>query len=223
LKQLEKSDFKGLVIDLRFNPGGLLKSATDISDLFVAEGVIVTTEGRNTVPRVVTARKSGTYEGFPIAILVNHHSASASEIVAACLQDHHKAIVIGERTWGKGSVQNVIELEDGRSALKLTTASYHRPSGRNIHREEGAKDSDEWGVSPDKGYEVKLSDAEMAQLISDRRTRDLLLLSHSKAAVKERGSKEQAAKAEAKAGGKPVVDRQLQKAIEYLTGELARK
>ena len=79
-------------------------------------------------------------------MLVNRYSASASEIVSACLQDHHRAVVIGERTWGKGSVQNVIELEGGRSALKLTTASYQRPNGKNIHRFPDAKETDEWGV-----------------------------------------------------------------------------
>ena len=86
-----------------------------------------------------------------MVVLVNRYSASASEIVSACLQDHKRAVVIGERTWGKGSVQNVIELEGGKSALKLTTASYHRPSGKNIHRFPDAKETDEWGVMPDAG------------------------------------------------------------------------
>ena len=86
-----------------------------------------------------------------MVVLVNHYSASASEIVSACLQDHKRAVVIGERTWGKGSVQNVIELEGGKSALKLTTASYQRPSGKNIHRFPDAKETDEWGVMPDDG------------------------------------------------------------------------
>ena len=97
-------------------------------------------------------------------VLVNRYSASASEIVAACLQDHQRAVVIGERTWGKGSVQNVIELENGRSALKLTTASYKRPNGKNIHRFPDAKETDEWGVMPDAGFEVKMSDEEMIEL-----------------------------------------------------------
>ena len=95
-----------------------------------------------------------------MVVLVNRYSASASEIVSACLQDHHRAIVIGERTWGKGSVQNVIELEGGKSALKLTTASYQRPSGKNIHRFPDASEADEWGVKPDSGYDLKLDDAE---------------------------------------------------------------
>jgi carboxyl-terminal processing protease len=267
LQQLEKEHLRGLILDLRNNPGGLLKAATDISDLFISDGVIVSTKGRNAVPRVVTAKKPGTYEGFPMVVLVNHSSASASEIVAACLQDHHRAVVIGERTWGKGSVQNVIELEDGHSALKLTTASYWRPSGHNIHRFPDAKDTDEWGVMPDKGYDVKLSDAEQFQLLRNRRDRDILEVSHAKAALASRADqpetkdtpaaadkktdkqpanppaadkpssdkpasdkaasdKAATAKATAKTEAKtdkPVVDRQLDKALEYLNGELARK
>src|SRR4029450_13742477 len=105
--------------------------------------------------------KPGTFEGFPMVVLVNRFSASASEIVAACLQDHKRAVVIGERTWGKGSVRDVIELESGRSALKLTTASYARPNGHNIHRFPDAKETDEWGVKPNDGLEVKLNSDEL--------------------------------------------------------------
>ena len=83
-------------------------------------------------------------------------------------------MIIGERTWGKGSVQNVIELENGKSALKLTTASYQRPSGKNIHRFPDSKESDEWGVMPDKGFELKLADNEMGELMRYRRDRDIL-------------------------------------------------
>lgn len=249
LEELQKLKMRGLILDLRFNPGGLLKSATDIADLFISEGLIVSTKGRNTAPREVLAKKPGTFEGFPMAVLVNRFSASASEIVSACLQDHKRAIVVGERTWGKGSVQNVIDLEDGKSALKLTTASYWRPNGHNINRAEGAKESDEWGVMPDKGYELKLPDAELSDLVRDRQHRDLLLISHAPG-VKHRaggdGSSrtgEQARPAEQSqpapdkdvpGGSKPsapapnppkkgFVDRQLQLAIDYLSGELAQK
>ena len=150
---------RGLILDLRFNPGGLLAAAIEVSDLFIATGRIVSTKGRNSPERVWDAQKEGTFDGFPMVVLVNRYSASASEIVAACLQDHKRAVIVGERTWGKGSVQNVIELEDGHSALKLTTAGYRRPSGKNIHRFPDAKESDEWGVMPDNGYEVKLQRA----------------------------------------------------------------
>jgi len=196
LEVAKKRKLKGLVLDLRFNPGGLLTQARDISDLFIESGKIVSTKGRNTRERVWTAKKNGTYSGFPVAVLVNRFSASASEIVSACLQDHKRAVIIGERTWGKGSVQNVIELEGGNSALKLTTASYHRPSGKNIHRFPGAKDSDVWGVVPDEGQLVQLTTEEMQKYLDYRRKRDVL-----------------------KKGGPPksdFKDRQLAKAIEFL-------
>ena len=174
MKQLQAEKLRGLILDLRFNPGGLLTAAVDTSDLFISEGRIVSTEGRNSPARVWDAHKEGTFEGFPMVVLVNRFSASASEIVAACLQDHKRAVIVGERTWGKGSVQNLIELEDGRSALKLTTASYRRPSGKNIHRFPDAKESDEWGVTPDAGYKIELGDSEMLALIQARRQRDIL-------------------------------------------------
>ena len=164
LREIINQDAKGLVIDLRFNPGGLLSQAIQVSDLFVSQGRIVSTKGRNIRERKWDARKRGTYEDLPMAILINRFSASASEIVSACLQDHDRAVIIGERSWGKGSVQNIIELEQGGSALKLTTASYHRPSGKNIHRAPNAKESDEWGVSPSDGFEVKLNGREAEQL-----------------------------------------------------------
>jgi len=124
--------------------------------------------------QVWDAKKPGTFSGFPMAILVNRFSASASEIVSACLQDHKRAVVIGERTWGKGSVQNVIELEEQKSALKLTTASYHRPSGKNIHRFPNSKETDEWGVVPDAGYEVKLNREGIIDYQEYREQRDIL-------------------------------------------------
>ncbi len=181
VEALQKEGLKGLIIDLRFNPGGLLSAAIEVSDLFISEGKIVSTKGRNTPERTWEAVKDGTFEGFPMVVLVNHYSASASEIFSAALQDHKRAVVIGERTWGKGSVQNVIELEEGKSALKLTTAGYHRPSGKNIHRYPEAKESDEWGVMPDKGYEVKMNGSQTAQLIEYRRRRDILIGKHEKA------------------------------------------
>ncbi|HVC94789.1 MAG TPA: S41 family peptidase [Pirellulales bacterium] len=219
MQELEKQQLRGLVIDLRFNPGGLLTSAVEVADLFLPEGEIVSTAGRNSPKRSWTARKPGTYEGFPMAVLVNRGSASASEIVSAALQDHKRAVVIGERTWGKGSVQNVIELEGGKSALKLTTAGYQRPNGHNIHRAPDAKESDEWGVLPDPGFEVKLDDKEIGALFEHRRKRDILLVNHS-VKPKEDGPPPESGKTEGPTSD--FVDRQLQKALEYLSGELAK-
>ena len=156
-------------------------------------------------------------------------------------------MIIGERTWGKGSVQNVIELEDGRSALKLTTASYKRPSGKNIHRFPDAKETDEWGVMPDEGYELKIERRRNGR--ADPRIaieRDMLAVPHAKppADGSRRRTERQAGrsqarrrsqtgrreaeprKAEAGRANRPpahaVVDRQLQKAVDYLTQQLAR-
>ena len=260
LEKLRQQKMRALILDLRFNPGGLLTSAIEVCNLFIHEGRIVSTKGRNTPERVWDATSSTKFEGFPMVVLVNEYSASASEIVSACLQDHHRAIIIGERTWGKGSVQNVIELEDGKSALKLTTATYTRPNGHNIHRFPDAKETDEWGVKPDDGMEIKLSDSEMASLVTDRHQRDVVLgkaheekqtaekqaiagandKSTSKSATKpadgstEKGDKpastaddgsasQVAAKLKSAAAARiKVVDRQLKKAIDYLSTELAR-
>ena len=210
LTQLQGAKLRGLILDLRFNPGGLLSAAIEVSDLFISEGRIVSTKGRNSPERTWDARKEGTFEGFPLVVLVNHYSASASEIVAACLQDHKRAVIVGERTWGKGSVQNVIELEDGRSALKLTTASYRRPNGKNIHRFPGAKDSDEWGVMPDKGYDIKLGDGELAAL--QERWSHAFLAPPAKTAAPEGVAKSK----------DPAADRQLEAALKYLGTELAK-
>lgn len=174
LIKLQKEGMKGLVLDLRFNPGGLLTAATAIADYFISSGVIVSTKGRNTEEQVVKAKKAGTFSGFPMVILVNRYSASASEIVSACLQDHKRAIIVGERTFGKGSVQNVINLDGGKSALKLTTASYHRPSGKNIHRFPKATEKDDWGVVPDPGYEVKMTDNEIRDYFKTRQEREII-------------------------------------------------
>ena len=202
VKQLKAGGMKGLVLDLRFNPGGLLSEAIRVSDLFVQDGDIVSTEGRTTPKQTWRARAKGTLleEGFPIAVLVNRFSASASEIVSACLQDHNVAAVVGERTWGKGSVQNVIEMEGGKSALKLTTAGYQRPSGKNIHRKEGAKDEDEWGVTPNDGYELRFSPAEIAELDDHFRQQNILGIDKDELAPE----------------AATYVDRQLAKALEYI-------
>ncbi len=163
---------QGIVLDLRYNPGGLLQAAIEISDLFLSEGVIVSTRYRRQQEQVYRARPEA-YPSLPLAVLVNGYSASASEIVAACLQDHHRAIIVGQRTFGKGSVQELFELEDQRSALKLTVGTYHRPSGKNIHRFPDMGPEDTWGVLPDTGYEVPLEGEELDRALRWRRQRDV--------------------------------------------------
>lgn len=172
---LLKRKMRGLILDLRNDPGGLLETAVAVCDMFINEGPIVSTRGRNKVQiQTYEAHALGTFPDFPMVVLVNRYSASASEIVAACLQDHGRATIVGERTWGKGSVQDVIPLEGGRSALKLTMATYWRPSNKNIHRQRDAAETDEWGVMPDAGGEVKLEKEQFEKVIEDRRRRDIV-------------------------------------------------
>ncbi len=177
LRQFKRHPVGGLILDLRNNPGGLLKGAIEVSDMFIDEGMIVSTRMRGgKIKEQYKAHQRNTIVGkeTPLVVLVNRHSASASEIVAACLQDHKsRAVIIGERTWGKGSVQNVVPLEDG-SALKLTTATFHRPSGDNIHRSKDATEEDAWGVAPHKDFEVKMSDEETVKVYLQRRDRDVV-------------------------------------------------
>ncbi len=142
---LMATGMKGLILDLRFNPGGQLEQATNIVNLFVKEGVIVTTRGRNRPEDIRRANGVGTLPIFPMIVLVNDQSASASEIVSGSLKDNHRALIIGQRTFGKGSVQEVIPLDNNSGELKMTVAYYYLPSGRLVHRKKGATD---WGVEP---------------------------------------------------------------------------
>lgn len=144
-KLLANGDLHGLVLDLRNNPGGVLSAAVQISDLFLNDGLIVYTQGRDEDSRTNYAATQGDLlNGLPIVVLVNAGSASASEIVAGALQDQERAIIVGQRTFGKGSVQTILPLHDNR-ALKLTTARYYTPNGRTIQAE---------GIIPDILTEV---------------------------------------------------------------------
>ena len=123
---------KGIVLDLRNNPGGVLNAAVSVSDAFLDDGIIVYTDGRmNDAKLTFNAKGSDILDGIPLVVLVNAGSASASEIVAGALQDHGRAVIMGQKTFGKGSVQTILPLENG-SALKLTTARYYTPSGTSI-------------------------------------------------------------------------------------------
>ena len=140
LKKENEDNLKGLVLDLRNNPGGVLNGAVAVSDAFLTKGLIVYTEGRIDDSRLrFNATPDDLLDGAPIVVLVNQGSASASEIVAGALQDHKRAIILGSKTFGKGSVQTILPLSGG-TALKLTTARYFTPSGRSIQAE---------GITPD--------------------------------------------------------------------------
>ncbi len=132
LKKESKEGLTGLILDLRNNPGGILNAAVGVSDLFLDSGLIVYTEGRIQDSKLeFTAKPSDILKNAPVIVLVNGGSASASEIVAGALQDHERAIIMGEQTFGKGSVQTILPMND-EAALKLTTARYYTPSGRSI-------------------------------------------------------------------------------------------
>lgn len=136
----KRKETKGVIIDLRRNPGGLLDQAVKISDMFLEEGVIVSTVGRNEKEKeIIYAKKENIKRDYAVVVLVDEYSASASEIVAGALQDNKRALIMGLRSFGKGSVQSVVKLGDG-SALKLTVARYFTPSGKSIQAE---------GISPD--------------------------------------------------------------------------
>ena len=162
LDDLKSKGMKALVLDLRSNPGGLLQSAIEIAQKFLKKGeVIVTTKGRPGVHDVSENKAGGDVHrvDFPMAVLVNGGSASASEIVAGALQDHGRALLVGEKTYGKGSVQSVIRMQpDGKSAIRLTTAYYYTPSGRMIH-EKGIEPDILAEISPMEWQKVRLQRA----------------------------------------------------------------
>jgi carboxyl-terminal processing protease len=140
LVQLNEGPLRGLVLDLRNNPGGVLDAAVDVADAFIESGLIVSADGRVEDARFrMSAHPGDLLDGAPVVVLVNDGSASASEIVAGALKDHKRAVIIGTQTYGKGSVQTVMPLSNGR-AIKLTTSLYYTPSGESIH---------ERGIEPD--------------------------------------------------------------------------
>jgi carboxyl-terminal processing protease len=225
VEQIQSEGGRGLILDLRNNPGGLLRSAVQVSDMFLTEGRIVSTKGRNQQEQVYDARAEGTlmtpYSRYPIVVLVNKYSASASEIVAAALQDHNRAVIVGERSYGKGSVQNIIEMENHNSALKLTTASYWRPNGKNIHRFPDAKDTDEWGVKPNPGFEVPLKDEDRLDYMIYRRDRDIVQGKPGSQPPPPRPKTKDKDKEKDKDKKKePFVDKALEKALEHLRGQI---
>jgi len=154
----------------------LLDSSIKISDLFMDDGMIVTVRDRSGKETSYLGRSDGSYLTFPMVCLINGGSASASEIVSGCLQDHGRAIIMGSRSYGKGSVQTIHYFDPNKSSrLKLTTATYWRPSGRNIHKADtSGKDTDEWGVTPNKGFEIKLSKKEDGDLFDHLRDAEII-------------------------------------------------
>jgi len=169
LAELSGSGVRSLILDLRFNPGGLLQSATKVANEFLQSGTLVSTKVRGTKVAEFKADKRGQYLDGDLVVLVNQYSASAAEIVSGALKDWHRGIIVGERTFGKGSVQHVITIKNGMAYLKLTAAYYYLPSGRLLHRRPGSKD---WGVDPD--VKVQLTPKQMRRWLDLQRKTDLL-------------------------------------------------
>jgi C-terminal peptidase prc len=203
LDDLERQGVRGLVLDLRFNPGGLLPSARDVADLFIDDGPIVSIRQPRAGHEFRMEGRKGGHLDLPVVCLVNGDSASASEIVSACLQDRSRAKVAGERSYGKGSVQTIHAFDGGE--IKVTTASFWRPSGKNLNKSStGGKDEDEWGVTPDKGLRLELPRKERDDLAEHL---------HNSEIIPRRDRP-------AKAGKSDFKDRQLELALEHLRNQI---
>jgi C-terminal peptidase prc len=212
MQKLHKVGIKGFILDLRFNPGGLLDSAVKISDLFIDDGLIVTVRPREGAVTSYIGKSDGSYLEFPMVCLVNGYSASGSEIVAACLQDHGRAIIMGSRSYGKGSVQTIHQFDLERGAardriaqLKLTTASFWRPNGKNLNKASTAgREEDEWGVTPDKGFVLSLPTKELNDLQDHQRDTEIIRRPDQRKTDTKNGFR----------------DRQLEMALDYLRGQI---
>jgi carboxyl-terminal processing protease len=226
IEEIEREGGKALVIDLRDNPGGLLTQAIDVANFFLPEGKpIVSTHGREAgQTREFKAEKGKEiFTGHPVAVLVNDGSASASEIVASALQDNGRAVVVGERSYGKGSVQKLLRLQfgDEKAAVKLTTETYWRPSGQNMDKRLAPKDKpDEWGVRPD--VEVPTTKEEKLRLDVEQYKRQWVAGKPS--AVGPNPPKPTIPKGQDGKplvdDSKPFVDQQLRRAVEVLKNKL---
>lgn len=172
LKALEEQGVKGLILDLRFDPGGLLEAAVAISDVFLEKGQrIVSVKGRVVPERITYATDGPKFPNVPLVVIANESSASASEVVTGALSDNNRALFVGTRTFGKGSVQQVMALDNDEGAIKITNAYYYLPNGRNIHQREG---SEVWGVDPSEGCYVPMSSEQIRKMIELRRDADVL-------------------------------------------------
>ena len=171
LGELLDERVRGLILDVRFNPGGVLHEAVDLVDRFVDDGIILTTVTRHRAVQTYHATQRATTIGIPLVLLINGASASAAEIVAGSLQSHGRATIIGRRSFGKGSVQHLIQLKEHPAAVRLTTAYYRLPDGRVIHRTKANAHGNAWGILPD--IEVILNNDEAHAIQQSRSALDV--------------------------------------------------
>ena len=170
LDELRPLDAKALILDLRFNGGGLMSQAIDMVDRFLTEGISVSTVTRRQAVREYRAHPEGVFPEVKLVVLGNGASASAAEIVAGALQARGRATVVGSRSFGKGVVQNIVDLRDGSAALRLTVSYYKLPNGRIVHKTPANAATGSWGVIPD--VEVVLTDEELEAIQESRRLAD---------------------------------------------------
>lgn len=217
LKKRAGGQLSGAVLDLRSNPGGLLNQAVAVSDTFLEKGNIVSTKSRAGKNMSFDAQAGDSLGGLPLIVLINHGSASASEIVAGALQDHHRAVLLGTRSFGKGSVQSVVPLSDG-TAIKITTALYYTPSGRSIQAT---------GIEPD----IKVEQQTSKPAEQDKDRLPSLFESNLKGHLANGNHDKKAAKKKTIAGDdasdamkeRLQIDTQLQRALDLLRGLHALK
>jgi carboxyl-terminal processing protease len=151
---LRRDGLRGLILDLRWCPGGALSGSTKTAELFLGEGTIATVRYRNRPEEVYRSTNEGKHNDFPMVVLINRDSTGGAELIAAALQDHHRAVLVGQRTHGKGNVQ---ALRTGAIGLKVTSGTIMRPCGKPLHRFPDSKPDDPWGVHPDPGREFRIS------------------------------------------------------------------
>ena len=215
LRKRSGGKLTGAVLDLRNNPGGLLNQAVEVSDMFLDKGNIVSTKSRAGKNLSFDARPGDALHGLPLIVLINHGSASASEIVSGALQDHHRAVLVGTKSFGKGSVQSVVPLNDG-TAIKVTTALYYTPSGRSIQAT---------GIDPDIKVEQVLRKPEDVSeskrpLVSERDLKGHLANGNKKKTKAQQSKTEGVSDAMRE---RLQLDTQLQRALDLLKGLHALK
>ena len=215
LKKQAGGHLSGAVLDLRNNPGGLLNQAVEVSDMFLDKGNIVSTKSRAGKNMSFDARPGDILNGLPLIVLINHGSASASEIVSGALHDHHRAVLVGTKSFGKGSVQSVVPLNDG-TAIKVTPALYYTPSGASIQAT---------GIDPDIEVEQVLHKPEetpksKGPLVSERALKGHLANGNKRKSTRK---KQQSSGVSAAMKARLLVDTQLQRALDLLKGLHALK
>ncbi len=217
VEDLLKQGMKGFVLDLRFNPGGRLEEAEQIVDMFVNEGTIVSVKGRNRPNKTTTATAEGTLPDFPMVVLVNEHSASASEVVAGSLRDNKRGTVVGARTYGKGSVQEVVPLDANAGELKITVAYWYLPSGERVQK---LKDAKTWGVEPD--VVIEMDEAHQAAVLEAQFKSELMRVTTTMSTTvpATRPSTNSSTQPATTQATTQVTDTQLEKALEVVRAKL---